>query len=339
MNKGMEAQALFFQQIKEKLEPHTSLVDEIENALSLSQDSAYRRIRGEKELSFSEIQKLTAKYGVSADLAFNAAADNIVNFRYNPLDHKSFTMIDYLAVCRDTLKKMADSGSGDLIYAAKDIPLFHYFYFDEIAAFKMFVWQKTLLGFPEFADVSFSLKKVDEDIISIGKKAALEYNRIPSIELWNQETINSLLRQIQFYAESHLFMNPEEAILILDKVEEYIEHLRRMTAEGMKFMPNTQTIQGTGKFQFFNNEVVLCDNTILGEHSGRMVTYITHNSFNFLSTFNEHICQRTKGWMENLIRKSTQISTTGEKDRNHFFGNLQAQVKKTRERVKFIVAE
>ena len=54
------SQQLLFQQIRDKLPPHISLVDEMEDLLEISQDSAYRRIRGEKELSFGEMQKLVS---------------------------------------------------------------------------------------------------------------------------------------------------------------------------------------------------------------------------------------------------------------------------------------
>ena len=56
--KPADIQGDFFRQIKQKLPAHLSTVDEIAMLLNISQDSAYRRIRGEKPLSFDEIQLL-----------------------------------------------------------------------------------------------------------------------------------------------------------------------------------------------------------------------------------------------------------------------------------------
>ena len=58
MIRSAEIQTAFFEQIKNSLPSNLSLVDVIADELEISNDSAYRRIRGEKMLSFEELQKL-----------------------------------------------------------------------------------------------------------------------------------------------------------------------------------------------------------------------------------------------------------------------------------------
>ena len=53
-----DAQLRFFQHIKSALPPNISFVDEIAGLLDISNDSAYRRIRADKPISFEELQKL-----------------------------------------------------------------------------------------------------------------------------------------------------------------------------------------------------------------------------------------------------------------------------------------
>ena len=60
-------QVLFFQHIKNNLPPHLSMVDEVAELLNISNDSAYRRIRGEKAIAFEELQVLCSKYKISLD--------------------------------------------------------------------------------------------------------------------------------------------------------------------------------------------------------------------------------------------------------------------------------
>jgi len=60
-------QVKFFQYIKSLLPPHLSLVDEVAGLLSISNDSAYRRIRGENPITLDEMQSLAAKYQISID--------------------------------------------------------------------------------------------------------------------------------------------------------------------------------------------------------------------------------------------------------------------------------
>ena len=63
----LNEQVLFFQQIKILLPPHLSFTDEIASVLNISRDSAYRRIRGEKSISFEDIKKLSTTYKISVD--------------------------------------------------------------------------------------------------------------------------------------------------------------------------------------------------------------------------------------------------------------------------------
>ena len=223
-----------------------------------------------------------------------------------------------------------------MIYAAKDIPLFHYFAYDEIAAFKMFVWQKTLLGFPEFENKYFYLAAADPELLTLGKKLLKEYNQFPSVELWNEETINSILRQLEFYCEARLFDDMLEAKIITDKIEEYIEHLRKQAELGHKFLVGTDQ-KKMASFEMYNNEVFLSDNTILALMGDKKLTFITHNALNFLTTTNNKFCDTTNDWFNNLIKRSSLISTVSEKQRNQFFGKLQNRLKQTREKIQYMI--
>ncbi|HEX8678117.1 MAG TPA: hypothetical protein VF700_12910, partial [Segetibacter sp.] len=65
-----ELQISFFKKVKEKLPPHISLPDVISDYLNISNDSAYRRIRGEKPLTLDEIEILVRKTNISLDQFF-----------------------------------------------------------------------------------------------------------------------------------------------------------------------------------------------------------------------------------------------------------------------------
>src|SRR6185503_15552827 len=60
-------QSLFFEQIRKRLSPHVSFVDELAELLDISRDSAYRRMRGETVLSLDEVKKLSVRFKISVD--------------------------------------------------------------------------------------------------------------------------------------------------------------------------------------------------------------------------------------------------------------------------------
>ena len=62
-----DIQNQLFNQIKDRLPENLSLVDEIADLLEISNDSAYRRIRGDKALEFEELGKLAKHFKISLD--------------------------------------------------------------------------------------------------------------------------------------------------------------------------------------------------------------------------------------------------------------------------------
>jgi len=71
-------------------------------------------------------------------------------------------------------------------------PLFHYFQFPELAAFKFFFWEKTLFEFPQHEDKRFRIDDTDQEIIDLGQKILRSSITIPTIEIWNEDTFNNL---------------------------------------------------------------------------------------------------------------------------------------------------
>ncbi|GHU62212.1 hypothetical protein FACS1894123_02780 [Bacteroidia bacterium] len=71
----MEAQKHLFEIIKGHIPDQYRLADLVGELLSVSPDSAYRRIRGEKELSFSELQTICRKFHLSLDEMLNYQSD------------------------------------------------------------------------------------------------------------------------------------------------------------------------------------------------------------------------------------------------------------------------
>ncbi len=69
-----ELQKLLFQQIKNKIPANISFAEEIAEVLNISTDRAYRRIRGEKTVSFEALQRLCIKFQLSLDQMLKGAA-------------------------------------------------------------------------------------------------------------------------------------------------------------------------------------------------------------------------------------------------------------------------
>lgn len=323
-------QTELFRLIKEKLSPFQSLVEVVAEVLSVSTDAAYRRIRGEKPLDLDEVLALSQAYHISIDglQQGGGGQPGMVTFTFKTLDDKTFTLKEYFnAIIQQMYQIKLALPDVEVIYAAKDLPIFHYFNFPELAAFKLYVWKNALLGLPEYENKPFSIDGEDESMIALGRESLQAYSRFPSTELWNEETINSALRQVDYYFQSGQFKNPAEAHLLATQYLKLLEHIESMAASGRKFMLNDEAPDPDASYSLYNNEVVLCDNTSLVQMGQKPVVFLTHNTLNYIQITNPDYCRVSFQWAHTLIKRSTLLSSSNERQRREFFHRLKQKAR------------
>ncbi len=330
-----DIQISFLDIIKKSIPASMSLADEISEILTISKDSAYRRLRGETTLSLNEIQKLSTRFGVSIDTLLNTHNDS-VTFQYRSIDNETYTFEDYLSSILDNLRTINKFEIAQMIYLAKDVPLFHHFQFPKLSDFKCFFWLKTILNHPKYADYSYAPGKVPEENINIGLRIWDEYIKTPSLEVWSFETINITLRQIEFYYDCGLYENTEDALTLVDEVEKLVRHVKAQASVGQKFnygevvKAENDNGNGNGNFQMYSNEVSIADTTIFFKMGETKITYLIHNNLNILTTTNKNFCEGTDRFIQNILRKSSLISSSSQKERNKFFNRLLKKVERLR---------
>ena len=318
-------QSVFLEQVRNRLPANVSFADELAELLNISRDSAYRRIRGETILSLDEIKTLYNRFGISIDQLFSNSSQ-MVTFHRRVVNHKDYDMLKWInSVSKNLDIFIAYSGDDgkEMIFSAKDIPIFHYFRLPELCAFKLFFWIKTVIGYPEFQDKKFSLNIVPRELMASADRMWNQYASLPSTEIWNEEAIYDTLKQIEFYQECGFFEEKNQAEFLCDSVITLLEHVQQEASLGQK--------KGGGSFRLFNNEILIADNTVFTRIGSRRGVYVNQNSLNLLLTFQEPFCEQTEQYIKNLIKKSTLISTTGERERNKFFNNMKQRVERFKE--------
>jgi hypothetical protein len=331
MNQEKTTQELLFQVIKQRLPSNLSFVHDISELLGISYDSAYRRIRGEKELSMQEIKTICRHFNVSLDSLMGVESNSVV-FTSMAIGHKNFTLAMWLGSILEEVRKLKECKEKEVIYAAKDIPVFHLFQFPEIAAFKFYFWHKALFPIREDEDMQFSID-ITEDVYSIGYQLLSIYNTIPVSELWNEETFTSITRQIQYCYESGFFASKADALNLCDVLEKLVRHLQREAERGFLFMYGSPEEGIPNNYRLYFNEVLLSDNTIYTCMDGNASTYMTYNVINLLTTGNPAFCDQIQNNLRILMTKSTLISGTSAKERNRFFRLMQEKIKALRARI------
>lgn len=329
--KESTVQIRFFKKIKDMLSPRISLVNEVSDLLGISNDSAYRRIRGETVLTMEELLALLKHYKLSLD-GLDSADDN-VSFTYKLIDNTDITFEKYLSAILEDMRRIERVAQKEIIYAAKDIPLFHHFRFPELAAFKIFFWMKSILNCPAYESEVFDILSLKSEEMDLGREILKAYTAIPATEIWTEETLNSTLRQVEYFWDSGFFKARKDALLVCDQLHEMLQHIKKQAELGYKYLLHPEASQEEGNFRLYLSDVMIGNNNILVKLGETQVTYLTHNTLNYLITIDQGFCKETDGWIKNLMRKSTLLSGASEKQRNQFFRKAQDNIRALQGRI------
>lgn len=320
------SQLLFFQHIKSILPEHISFVDEIADLLNISNDSAYRRIRGEKQMSIDEMQKLAAHFKISIDQFLHLQSNSYIFSGELSIRGES-AFEDWTENVLRQLTFISGFTHRHIYYLAKDIPIMDQFMVPDLLAFKSFLWRRSILQYENLKGMKFSLSDTSPQHLEMGKKIERVYLQIPTTEIWNIESINSTIRQIEFYREANMFASDEDIGKVYIALLLLLDHLEQQADCGLKFGFGGTVASGTSAYNLFWNDLVTADNTVFAELDLNKVTFLNHSVLNFISTTDIKFNNFIHGNLQNLIRRSTQISKVGEKERYRFFNGLRDKIK------------
>lgn len=320
------SQLLFFQHIKTILPEHISFVDEIADLLNISNDSAYRRIRGEKQISLDEMQKLASHFKISIDQFLHLQSNSYI-FSGELALSGDYVFEKWMENVFKQLTFINSFTHKHLYYLAKDIPIMLQFMVPELLAFKSFLWRRSILHYENMKGLKFSLKERIDEYRETGDKIVQLNLQIPTTEIWNLESINSTIRQIEFYREANMFETEEDVQGIYRSLLRLINHLELQAEAGVKFKLGDTPGPGSVAYNLFWNDLVTADNTILVELDINKITFLNHSVINFISTTDVKFNAFMYDSMQNLIKRSTQLSKVGEKERYRFFNRMRDKMK------------
>jgi uncharacterized protein with HEPN domain len=290
--------------------------------LTVSSDSAYRRIRGEKDLTLPELQTLCRHFHLSMDemLGGDSGVREAL-FQYtsvNMADQPSY--IRYIERLSNTLDVLTTVNDRELFFTAQDIPFYHFLNHTELLFFKLYVWHETVtsekVSFRAFCD---QLDK--KAIIPIYDRMMHSYMQVPSKEIWTNQTVDTILRLLDYYMEVGAFDGKETVLRLLSQLSDLLDRVEACAKKGHKG-DKQQT-----PFLLYVCSVDLENNFMLTRRGDQRVCTVKLYTVNSISTDHVAMCDETERWIHDLIRKSIPISGgTSEKERFRFFQTMKNKI-------------
>lgn len=319
-------QKVFIEKLKEILPAEKNLAGLLSEVLNISTDSVYRRLRCETPFSMDDYILLCEHLKISSDLSGGERTTQAL-FNFTLFENDETRVDKYLANLANTLQQIELTSDKRVYYATEDIPLFYYFIFPELTAFKIFFWKKSIISDNYNTNTYFNVKGETPETIAHCREIFDRYCRVPSIEIYPERTLDSTVRQLEYYWESDMLAT-EDAKLLLDQLEATAVYLKDIASKSSKL-----TDSDNKNLEMYVSDLMINTNTIMVEIGSMKSVYKSVNTFNSLSTSHLQYCAETDRWMQNLIRKSTLISGIAERHRMKLFRHALNAIEALRKKV------
>lgn len=316
----MDFQKVFFEIAKNKLSPNYRLADVVSQVLNIGSDSAYRRIRGEKKLTMNELALLANHFNISLDSIINYESNNIM-FKYIPLDlndlNNYYSYMDDLSKLFESISKSKEK---EIYIMALDIPVAHFMPFIDLTFFKIYTWfnsvNKLQITYDEF------VSQLDTPRLSlIYKKIENAYYQIPSAEIWTKNTIEPLLRLLDYYSDLNCFEKKETLPLLCRQFIQMVDNIEKYTLKEEKEYNGK-----TSSFRMYLSPVDIMNDFMITKRDGMNITSIKLYTINGIFTSNEYFCSEVEKWTKDTMSKSLFLSGASERERLKFFHEIRSRI-------------
>lgn len=316
-----------------------TLCDVLEEILGLSKSAVYKRIRGEKELSLSDLVKICDHFQLSLD-QFMLPNYAHIGFGSDALRKKPNCYLDYIKNVRKHLDLIRGNPEVSFTFLAADLPLFHYFQFPLLAQFKLFVWNNTVWKFGnayhQFNPYDF---EKDEDLGRNLEDILKLYYQHDGTEIWTAQIFDATIRQIKYYLSTSSFIKPELAVEVFYTLKKLRKLLEQIVERGMKmhYDRTARLVDSGGKSTIYFNNLHAFNNSIQIKSTHFTITYLSMDVPNFLRCADPAFNKYTSEWVDIIKSKSMLISKEGELDRKRYFKVIDTKLEKAEQEIKLIL--
>jgi len=326
-------QDFLFESILSKFPNRSHAVEAISEMFGLGKDAIYRRLRGDSLLTPQEIGNLAQAFNISLD-AHIFENNNTVFFRYSPFTKPVKEFSDYLGQIHGDLEIVSKLPNPRILYVSAEIPFLHLCLIPEIIAFKLYVWGRALWGFKYLQERQFDFDLISYPVIKMTEDLSKLYRNIPTIELWNNNITDFTLSQIEYHVMTGGFRDPNDALVLCDRISELMDHMRALATHGRKSLVGAKPEDSLGaSFDLYHNEMIYANNTIIVSTDKGKAVYTSFGNPNFLKSTDLKMCDYTEDWFLGLTQKSVPMSGHAEKNRSWFFNNIQKKISMAKKRI------
>ena len=315
-------QEQFIKQLKSKSLDNTSFVEEIASVLDIGYDAAYRRVNSKTSISLEEGVTLARHYKISLNNLFEVGNQNTVIAELPPQPKDVEGLEQFLKVSLNNIQELSKVKGSELLYSAKDIPLFHTLNDSMLTRYKMYVWLKDINEEMAQSKITFDEWKdtIPESLLNTSFDLANVYKHVNITAIWNETTLTGTLQQVLYYFETGL-VSTKMALKVCDDIKTVVNRVEQQTIQ--------QSLSGAQSniyYHLYRCDLHTLHNTIMvSSKYGRMFfqpfTVLTYFKVNHPET-----CEMLYDFFQKMMRNSKLLANAGERDRTLFFNKIHQKI-------------
>lgn len=316
---SQDIQKQLFTLIEQKIQPR-KLSGELGQLLSIAPSAVYRRLSGETLISFEQLLILLEHYDISFEQLTNPLA---ISFELPTLLMPARKLAEFLNLIETDLAELGQQGSSMIRFAALEVPIFYYLSSPTIAAFKFYMWQRSLMPLDNYTLNKFSFKEFTGDSpLQMHMKNMVDlYNRIESEEIWNSNMFDITLNQIRYCLNAGLFKNTSDVKILTESIKQLIGHFETIIGTGKK-----STSDNAAPIRVWYNELFQNGMFILSETKHKKLIYNSFDVPNFMVSGNLEMYKVGLNFFNRMKSFSLDIMGVNEINRHRFFERLYRKI-------------
>jgi hypothetical protein len=300
-------------QIRNRIPQNSKLVTRLVDILLLEKTAVYRRLRQEVPFTFEEIAAIAKEFHISLDSMFGIEAKTTQLFRFQSAENVKLVEINYMMLDKylQAIRDLSSDPNGEISSVSHLLPQLFYCGFKYIYQFYYFKWR--YYSIPANQTISYSeitlpnqLIQIAEDIFVLSKRIKTNYF------ILNGQIFQDFVNDVIYFNNIRLIKD-KDVHHIKDELFNFIDYMESIATNGFADDPENKV------FIYISDTNIDTSYSYIDSKSSIRFALIWSFIFNSSLICKEESLETMKHRIRSIIRTSTPLSITGEKQRTIFF--------------------
>jgi hypothetical protein len=288
----------------------------------LKKSTAYNHCNGSTAMTADDVLRLMSRYQVHWNDLFPKAENGTISMQFSAATKKPSAPLEFMQGLQGHLRQLSQAKISRICFFSNDIPLFYFFEFPLLTAFKFYYWDYAVWGNTNPEKEPFDRKWIEkpeiQQALHIAKDLIRTYQTIPRTEFWSPNMFNIIVQVIlkverdQYITASSVSENIRKEVLSLQ------DYLFKMA--------NTVDQRAYPLHEIRCNTSIYGNNTVLAITEQGNHVFSTLENPNIVYFNNEAMGNYTEAWFLNTRKHSEAMNVGSDQIRRTFFAKVKDDV-------------